>query len=88
MSEKYIYNLLNRYKKDINIGNNNTYFLEDHLSINLYYFIDNNNNLIPKNDKLVEYSKFYLKIIVAKELEYNNNEEEDLIVNEIQIIEI
>ena len=91
MSEKYIYNLLNRYKKeDINIGNNNTYFSRGSFgSINLYYFIDNNNNLIPKNDKLVEYSKFYpKKIIVAKELEYNNNEEEDLIVNEIQINKI
>lgn len=91
MSEKYIYNLLNKYKKeDINIGNNNTYFSRGSFgSINLYYFIDNNNNLIPKNDKLVEYSKFYpKKIIVAKELEYNNNEEENLIVNEIQINKI
>ena len=70
MSEKYICNLLNRYKKeDINIGNNNTYFSRGSFgSINLYYFISNNNNLIPKNDKLIEYSKFYpKKIIVAKE---------------------
>lgn len=91
MSEKYICNLLNRYKKeDINIGNNNTYFSRGSFgSINLYYFISNNNNLIPKNDKLIEYSKFYpKKIIVAKELEYTNNEEEDLIVNEIQINKI
>lgn len=91
MSEKHILNLLNKFKKeDINIGKNNRYFSRGSFgSINLYYFIDRNNNLIPKDDKLIEFSKFYpKKIIVAKELIYLNKDEEELIVNEIQINKI